>query len=115
MPQHSPLVSMSLWRYAKHSTKWWAFTQMGLIPAKLAKTNGLRFGRLMGSGGGNGFSLRPNWGVYAYLGVWEDEAAARSFLYEHPWTQQAASKAEEQMHFWLRPVATHGAWNKQGG
>ncbi|MEM7573165.1 MAG: hypothetical protein AAF433_09705 [Bacteroidota bacterium] len=110
MLQQPPFVSLSLWRYTQLPAKWWAFTQMGLAPRKLAKAPGLHFGRLMGSGGGNGFSLRPNWGVYAYLGVWEDEAAARTFWAEHEWPQQAASKASEQLHFWLRPVTSHGAW-----
>ena len=47
-----------------------AFTEMGLLHRKIQKTNGLFFLKLLGTGGGNGFSLSPDFSTYAILGVW---------------------------------------------
>ena len=63
-----------------HKNKFWAFSQMALLPRKIKKIEGLRFFKLMGTGGGNGFSLKPDFSTYAFLGVWESEIAAENFL-----------------------------------
>ena len=65
---------------------------MGIAPFQLSKTDGLRFGRLMGSGGGNGFSIKPNFGVYAQLGVWDDKSDVETFYACYPWALQAKKK-----------------------
>lgn len=104
------LTTVSLLRYHGVANRWWAFTQMGLAPIRLANISGLTFGRLMGSGGGNGFSLRPNFGVYTWLACWEDEAAATAFFRTHPWWQKALDKTVEQATFFLEPTMAHGQW-----
>ena len=38
------------------------------------------FFKLMGTGGGNGFSLKPDFGTYAFLGVWESKLQLLNFL-----------------------------------
>ena len=58
----------------------WAFAQMGLVPSKLQQNEGLYFFKLMGTGGGNGFSLWPDFSTYAFLGVWKDQKYADIFL-----------------------------------
>lgn len=85
------------------------FTQMGLAVGKLSKTPGLTFGRLLGSGGGNGFSLWPNFGVYAWLGQWESTSAAAAFE-GSDWYQTASQKAEATTTFHLAPTMAHGQW-----
>ncbi len=107
MPQHTTL---SLLRYDGWRARTWALAQMGLAPAQLAASPGLRFGRLLGSGGGNGFSLAPNWGVYAWLGHWEDRAAAEAFFATHPWWQRTEAYRSEAITFHLRATMTHGEW-----
>ena len=63
------------------NNKPWAFAQMGLVPPKLKQKKGLRFFKLMGTGGGNGFSLWPDFSTYALLGVWDNqEIADKVFL-----------------------------------
>ena len=71
------LTTITFFKFKKN--KPWAFTQMGLLHRKIQKTNGLFFLKLLGTGGGNGFSLRPDFGTYALLGVWESENAASDF------------------------------------
>ncbi len=83
---------------------------MQLAQARLAGVAGLSFSRLMGSGGGNGFSLAPNWGVFAWLGHWVDAAAAERFFQEHPWYAEVAGHTDHRVTFQLEATMTHGAW-----
>lgn len=106
-------VTLSLLGFEGWGNRWWMFTQMGLAMGTLAEAEGLQFGRLLGSGGGNGFAIRPNFGVYAYLGVWKDAAAARAFFQSHPWWQQASERSTKQCTFWLAPTMVHGQWAGQ--
>ena len=60
------LTTITFFKFRKN--KVWAFAQMGLIPSKLQQKSGLRFFKLMGTGGGIGFSLWPDFGTYAFGG-----------------------------------------------
>lgn len=86
---------------------------MGLAVGKLSQVPGLTFGRLMGSGGGNGFALSPNFGLYAWLGCWESKAAAEAFFAEHPWWKKAEARAHQIDTHYLQPTMAHGAWGGQ--
>lgn len=83
---------------------------MQLALPGLAKVSGLHFSRLMGSGGGTGFSLWPNFGVYALVGQWADEAAARQFFTEHSWWREVLRRSDRRVTFFLEPTMAHGAW-----
>lgn len=107
MPEHTTLT---LLRYDHWKDRLWAFTQMGLAVGTLSATPGLRFGRLLGSGGGNGFSVAPNWGVYAWLGHWENRQAADNFFREDDWYQSVLQHSSEQLTIHLLPTMTHGEW-----
>lgn len=106
-------VTLSLLSFEGWRQRWWMFTQMGLAIGDLGQSEGLQFGRLLGSGGGNGFAIRPNFGVYAWLGVWKEEAAAASFFQSHPWWQQALERSSQQSTLWLAPTMVHGQWAGQ--
>jgi quinol monooxygenase YgiN len=104
------VTTVTLFRYPPEQI-FWALRQMQQAHAALRKTPGLRFYKLMGSGGSGGFGLWPNWRVYALLGVWESEAAWERFQQEHPFAQQTRARTTEQMTTFLRPLRTHGYWN----
>jgi hypothetical protein len=53
------------------TNKFWAFQQMGVAPLRLKNIEGLKFYKFLGTGGGQGFSLRPDFSTYAFLGVWD--------------------------------------------
>ncbi len=110
-----PITTVTLFRYDRLQDKAWAFTQMGRmlgwpLSNPLAGTAGLRFGRLLGSGGGNGFGLQPNFGVYALLGHWDDRTAADQFFAGHPWFQENLARTCDRATFFLLPTMTHGKW-----
>ena len=104
------VVSMSLFRYSGWRSRWWAFRQMGFYPASLSTAPGLKQAKLLGSGAGNGFSIWPNFGVYALLAIWENEDAARSFMATDEWWTANKSKTEECYTVFMRTAVVHGEW-----
>lgn len=111
----SQITTVTLLRYRGITPQAWAFAQMGRMPgfllrSPLAGTQGLRFSRLLGSGGGNGFALSPNFGVYAFVGHWDDRAAADAFFRGHPWWQTNLQHTHEHLTTYLLPTLTHGEW-----
>lgn len=83
---------------------------MQLAHRRLAAVPGLTFYRLMGSGGGNGFSLRPNLAVYAWLGQWSDAAAADRFFADNEWFAEVGSHTDYRITFRLDATMAHGTW-----
>ncbi|MEL0202237.1 MAG: hypothetical protein VW892_06300, partial [Flavobacteriaceae bacterium] len=61
-----PHVSLTFFYFSKNY--FWAFRQMGVGYRQLKDVTGLRFKKLLGTGGGDGFSLRPDFRTYAFLG-----------------------------------------------
>jgi heme-degrading monooxygenase HmoA len=84
---------------------------MGLARPALARTEGLRFWRLMGSGRGAGFSIRPNWSRYALLGVWDSADAADAFFGDSALMSAYRRNAEETWTVRLLPIGAHGSWS----
>jgi len=106
----APLVTFTLFGFAP-SRRAWAFTRMGLARPGLARVEGLRFWRLLGSGHGSGFSLRPDWSRYGLLAVWESPADAEAFFADAPVARGYRANAEEVWTVRMRPTSAHGAWS----
>ncbi|NJB86485.1 hypothetical protein GGR26_002253 [Lewinella marina] len=83
---------------------------MQLAQPRLAKVSGLSFSRLMGSGGGNGFSLWPNFGVFALVGHWHDREAADAFFRNDGWYAEVVGHSDRRISFFLEATMAHGAW-----
>ncbi|MEM1216103.1 MAG: hypothetical protein AAGJ82_10480 [Bacteroidota bacterium] len=107
------IVTMSLLRYGNLADRWWAFTQMGFGPVLFRNIPGLKLVKMLGSGAGNGFSIRPNLGVYALLQQWETAADAQRYFAENAWWQRVRQRTEEQCTFYLRTAVVHGQWGGQ--
>ncbi len=89
----------------------WMLMQMGLARRTLQAAEGVRFWKLLGTGQGLGFNLRPNFGVYALLAVWERGEQAEAFLQGSRWMQSARRRANEVWSTYLLPARAHGTWN----
>lgn len=101
---------MTFFRY-RGVQKLWSFSQMGLAPRRIGGSPGLNFWKLMGSGAGTGFSLRPDFSAYAFLGVWEDIAAANTFFTESPVMDGFVRHSAEQWTVFMRAIKARGTWN----
>ena len=104
------VTSISFFKYEGFINKFNAFKNMGILPAAFANVNGLLFSKLMGSGKGNGFSIKPNLGVYAFLGVWESEKHAKDFLQQTSY-QKLSKYSEKQWTVFMKAFQAHGQWD----
>ena len=107
--QQSPLAVFSLFRL-RSSYKWWAFRQMGLAGGYFRQEAGLRFGEMLGTGRGRGFSMRPDFGRYALFTCWDSAENARAFIRQSPLYQELRARSEELFTLELFPILSKGLW-----
>jgi hypothetical protein len=103
--------SLSLFYFEGFSNRWWALSQMKLAHESLSKIEGLSFYKLLGSGAGDGFKPYPNWGVYAFLGNWDNPSAAQNAFDLSEVFQEFKEKSIRQRTFILQPTSGHGHWS----
>ncbi|WP_211096982.1 hypothetical protein [Neolewinella litorea] len=108
--RHAIITTLTLIHYSGIANRIWALSQMQLGQSRLAKVSGLSFSRLMGSGGGNGFSLLPNFGVFALVGEWKDRSAADDFFGRNEWYAEVSRRSDRRITFFLEATMAHGAW-----
>jgi hypothetical protein len=89
----------------------WGLAQMGTMPLKLKIVPGLKFFKMLGSGHGLGFSLKPNFNRYGLLCVWENESAALAFFAENLPVLNYLEHTSEHWTIWLKPMQAHGLWD----
>lgn len=101
-------VLLSLFNYSGLS-KAGAFARMGFPPLRFAKIRGLEFWRPFGTGGGNGFSLKPDWSTYGLLTVFDSEDSARQFL-SHKSLKSYEKSSDLSQNLFLHNFKAHGSW-----
>ena len=104
-------ISIRFLQFKGFLSKRMAFASMGHSLSKPWQANGLVFAKHMGVGKGNGFSLWPDFSMYAFLGVFESEAKANSFFAENVRWNKLASIASEIKEFNGFAIKGHGTWN----
>ena len=87
-----------------------AFHNMGLGVGRFGEPEGAEWLKLLGSGGGNGFGLWPNWGGYAIMAAFPTEVLAEAALESPLWKAYAAHSASAKTLL-LRPQQSHGHWD----
>ena len=105
------ITSITIFSFVKN--KFWAFSQMGIAPKKIKNVQGLSFYKFLGTGGGQGFSLRPDFSTYAFLGVWDSYEAYKKCLSQHPLFIDYQRKANTQRDLVLGNIHSHGFWDKK--
>ena len=106
-----PTTSLSLFRYTSLTSRLWVIGQMALARLALRGERKALFWKLCGSGTGEGFTPRPNWGVWAILAVWPDEATARARTTDSPVWQRWRGRAAESCTIYLSPLSARGSWS----
>lgn len=98
-----------LFLFSFDQNRFWALKQMGIGPSQLKEVKGLRFYKFLGTGAGNGFSLRPDFSTYALLLVWDSPAMAASFL-QHQTYLDYYQRSTKVRCLTLRNFQSHGKW-----
>lgn len=106
-------VTLSFFRFAGRIDKAWAFAMMGAGRLMAARTEGIGFWKLFGSGTGEGFTPVPNTGVYAILATWPDAETARRQTSEARLFRAYAARAAESWTVLLQPTTARGRWSGQ--
>jgi hypothetical protein len=107
----SQTTLISFFQYTGIKNKWHAFTRMGRSPILQKKINGLTFFKPLGTGSGNGFSVKPDFSTFGFLAVFKSEELAKEFLgtdVVKEYTQTTVSYS----HVLMRTVKSHGEWSK---
>ena len=86
---------------------------MGFAPSKFQQNESLKFFKLLGTGGGKGFSLWPDFNTYAFLGVWDNKKSADYFLSHNLLIQKFYQKSSTYRTIKMLPVKSHGLWSGQ--
>lgn len=84
---------------------------MGAARFSLMRMPEVGFWKLCGSGTGEGFTPRPNFGVWAILATWPDAETARSCTEKAPVYRRWRAKAAESWTILLEPTTSRGFWS----
>jgi spheroidene monooxygenase len=106
-----PIVTLSLFRFARWRDRAWALGQMALARRPLTRTDGIGFFKLMGAGTGEGFTPLPD-AVVAILATWPDLARARAALADAPVYRRFGARASERFDIHLETLSARGLWSR---
>jgi hypothetical protein len=85
--------------------------QLGMLPPKLKKFEHLSFFKVLGTGGGIGYSSRPDFSQYALLTVWTSAESAQDFFQNAEIMRTYRLKCDEIFTVVLRPLRSRGRWS----
>jgi hypothetical protein len=102
------VVVFSIYQFRRRQILW-AFTQMGLS-FRFLNSKHLRFGYMLGTGSGRGFSIWPNWQRYATLTVHTNLEEAKVYLQTNNFTKKLQNRSITTQRYVLQPVQSHGNW-----
>ncbi|MEJ8756583.1 spheroidene monooxygenase [Pontibacter sp. H259] len=106
------LTTLTLFGVQKGHMRW-GLAQMGTSGPQLQKVPALLFYKLLGSGHGKGFSIKPNFYRYGLICTWENEEAATNFFENSELMQEYERHTFERWTCYLQPLQSHGQWDKK--
>lgn len=105
------IVSLSYFRFDPGFARFWAFSQMALARKALSRTTGIGFHKMFGTGTGEGFTLRPNTGLWALMATWPDLDTARAQVNGSSVFLNYRRKSCEDFTLFLEAYSSRGAWD----
>lgn len=103
---------ISFFKYSGVKNKWKALARMGRPPILEKKISGLSFFKPLGTGSGNGFSIKPDFSTFGFLAVFSSEEIAKEFL-ESESVKQYSNSSTSFSHVLMHTIKSHGEWSKQ--
>lgn len=107
---HQQICTFTLFRF-EGINMLWIFAQMQRALPKFTQVQGLKFFKLMGSGGNNGFSRILNPNVYVFHGVWNSEEDAQKYFQQSAHFNEFKSRATEVYTVFMRATKSSGSWS----
>lgn len=104
-------VTIRFLNFTGFNAKRQAFAEMGRSLVQGWSAPGLLFAKHLGTGAGNGFSILPNFGLYAWLGVWESAQQAEAFFLTDSRWLQLAQQSDSISGWDALPLKGKGTWN----
>ena len=111
MEKQSQIVLISFFSFKGFLNKIWAFRKTGKAQIYAKKAVNTGFFKIMGSGGKTGFSIFPNWGLYAILKDFETISEAKAFMKNDNIFNSFKRKSIQNQTFILKPISSHGLWD----
>jgi spheroidene monooxygenase len=108
---HTPIVTISFFRFARWPARAWALGMMGAARFALPRVPGIGFWKLCGSGTGEGFTPVPNTAVYAILASWQDVNTARKQTSGASIFNRYRTRADEDWTVILETSSARGVWS----
>jgi len=105
---------IAFFKYTDLRNKVRAFVRMGFPPLKSEhkKPDGLEFWKALGSGSGNGFSIKPDFTSYGLLAVFSNEMQAEKFL-NGSLIEKYLEGSSGYSCILMHTVHAHGHWDKK--
>lgn len=111
MKKPKQIIVFSFFKFNGFFNKLWAFRETGKSQLLVKKSEKKEFFKIMGSGGKTGFSIMPNWGLYAVLKGFETISDAKTFIEKDKIFNSFKLKSFENQTFVLIPNSSHGLWD----
>lgn len=113
MEKQPQIIIISFFKFNGFFNKLWAFRETGKAQLLIKKSEKNGFFKIMGSGGKTGFSIMPNWGLYAVMREFETISDAKTFFEKGQVFNRFKQKSVENQTFILKPTSSHGLWDGQ--
>lgn len=107
------ITTFTIFRLSGWTNKLYALKSMAKFVPSCKGVEGLEFVKLMGSGGGDGFSVLPNLEQYVLMCVWKNEKSAQSFFSDSPIYREYLDHTTAHQTIFLRTTMAHGLWGGQ--
>lgn len=105
------IVSIRILQFKGFKNQFKAFQWMGKKLSKPWEAPGLVFSKHLGVGGGNGFSIIPDFSMYSFLGVFNSQQAADHFFESDLEWKELMSLSSGWKGFDGKAIKGHGLWN----
>lgn len=103
---------ISFFQYSGFKNKWNALERMGRPPITQNNISGLTFFKPLGTGSGNGFSIKPDFSTFGFVAVFQSEELAKTFL-NSPELRTYKDSCTSFGNILMKTIKSHGEWSKQ--
>lgn len=107
------ITTVTFFKMKGFTNQFYGFAQVQLAIRELSGVEGLTFLKTLGTGGGDGFSLRPDFSTYAFLMVWKSRAHADLFFENNSYILRYIQFSRETFTLYLKNAMAHGEWDQK--